>query len=417
MPPIRRRLAALLLALAPAAAAQAPPAAPLPEGELSVVLVTMGQGDMVWERFGHNALWIRDPASGTDWVFNYGMFDFHAPGYWGRFVKGNWLYQLGVHDVEGTLEQYRYLNRSVHAQELSLTAAQKRELQAFLHHNALPENREYLYDYFRDNCSTRVRDALDRVLGGRLRAATAGVPTGTTYRWHSERLVAGDPVSYFGLAGGLGAAADREIDRWEEMFLPFELRERVRELRTVDDAGREVPLVAREWTMYEAVDRAPPRAEPPFWTPWFLLAGLALAGALVLLGRAVARSAWARFGYAAVSGLWLAFAGVGGWVLALLWALTDHEAAYRNENLLQLSPLALPLLLLLPAAAYGARWAARPAWLLAGAVAALSVLGFALQALPGIDQRNAQILALALPVNLALAWTARGMLARLRARG
>ncbi len=416
MRPIRRPLTAALLALAATLPAAAQPAAPAGDG-LRVMLVTMGQGDMVWERFGHNAIWISDPAAGTDWVYNYGLFDFDAPGYWSRFVAGDWLYQLGVHDIHQTLAAYRHFDRSVRAQELNLTAAQKRELQSFLLHNALPENREYLYDYYRDNCSTRVRDVLDRVTGGRLRAATAGVPTGTTYRWHSERLIAADRPAYVGLAAGLGPAADRPIDRWEEMFLPFALQERVREVRTVDDAGREVPLVARELTLYEAADRSPPREAPPFWTPWFLLAGLLVGGALALLGRALPRSAAARFGYTVVSGLWLVFAGTAGWGLLLLWAFTNHSIAYRNENLLQLSPLALPLVLLVPAAAYGARWAVRWAWPLAAAVAALSVLGFALQALPGFDQRNAQIVALALPVNLAIAWTAWSMRLRGEADG
>ena len=403
---ILRFLALAALALPAAAArAQAPPAAP--DTGLTVVLLTMGQGDMVWEKFGHNALWIHDPAAGTDRVYNYGIFDFASPGYWSRFIKGNWLYELGVFDVQRTLYEYRYFDRAVWAQELNLTPGQKRELQAFLETNALPQNRVYLYDYYRDNCSTRIRDALDRVLGGRLRAATADTLTGTTYRWHSERLIAGDVPAYLGLAGGLGPAADREITAWEEMFLPFKVQEQVRRITVPDATGREVPLVAREWTLYAAPGRAPARAEPPARTPVFLLAGLLVAGAVVLLGRSAPRSALARLGFAAVSGLWLLFAGTGGAILVGLWAFTNHQIAYRNENLLQLSPLALPLVLLVPCAAYGARWAARPAWLLAAAVAVLSVLGFVLQALPGLDQRNAQIVALALPVNLAVAWTVR----------
>jgi hypothetical protein len=106
------------------------------------------------------------------------------------------------------------------------------------------------------------------------------------------------------------------------------------------------------------------------------------------------------------------FAGTGGLMLLGLWLLTDHAIAYRNENLLQLSPLALPLALLVPALGYGARWAARPAWLLSAAVAALSLLGFVLQALPGIDQGNGNAIALALPINLAVALAARRLSAR-----
>jgi len=400
-----------LLPLAAALALFAAPAraqAPLPpDTGLTVVLLTMGQGDLVWEKFGHNALWIRDAATGSDRVYNYGAFDFNSPGYWGRFMKGNWLYELAVHDIRTTLYNYQYFNRAVWAQELNLTPAQERRLQAFLENNALPQNKQYLYDYYRDNCSTRIRDVLDQVIGGRLRAATADSMTGTTYRWHSERLIAGDRASYAGLAAGLGPAADREINAWEEMFLPFKVQEQVRAIRVPDSAGGEVPLVAREWTLLEAPGRAEERREPPVATPFFLVAGVLIASLLVLTGLAAPRSAAARFGYAAVSGLWLLFAGTAGVLLIGLWALTNHQIAYRNENLLQLSPLALPLVLLVPCVAYGAPWAARWAWRLSAAVAALSLLGFVMQILPGLDQRNAQIIALALPVNLALAWTVR----------
>jgi hypothetical protein len=409
MPSIPR----ILLALAAAFALSAAPAraqSPTPvfaDTGLTVTLLTMGQGDFVWEKFGHNALWIHDPAAGTDRVYNYGMFDFQAPGYWGRFLKGNWLYMLGVHDIRQTIYQYEYFNRAMWAQELNLSPDQKRRLQAFLENNAQPRNAEYLYDYYRDNCSTRIRDALDAVIGGRMKAATADSLTGTTYRWHSERLIAADKASYFGLAGGLGPAADRNITAWEEMFLPFKLRDQVRRTRVLDASGREVPLVAREWTMLPGTGRPDELATPPFWTPYYLLAGLLIAGLLVLLGRKAPRSGGARFGYAAISALWLLVAGTAGVLLVLLWTMTNHSIAYRNENLLQFSPLALPLVLLVPCVAYGARWAARPARLLATIVAALSVLGFVLQVLPGLDQRNAQVMALALPINLALAWTVR----------
>ena len=398
-------MAALLTVFAaPALRAQA---TMVPDTGLTVVHLVMGQGKMVWEKFGHDAIWIHDPGAGTDRVYNYGVFDFASPGFMSRFIAGNLLYELGVSDIQNTLFQYQYFNRAVWGQELNLTAAQKRELQRLLEVNALPENKDYLYDYYRDNCSTRIRDVVDRVIGGRLRAATDKVPTNTTYRWHSERLIAGDPVSYTGITGGLGPAADHRISRWEEMFLPFKVQERFREAKVLDGAGREVPLVKREWTLIEAQGRPAPLSKPPTWTPWFLVVGLLIGGALVAMGRAAPRSGLARLGFGAVSALWLLFAGVGGFVLVYLWAATNHSIAYGNENMLQLSPLALPLIVLVPCVAYGARWAARPAWVLAAAVAALSVFGFVAQVLPWLDQRNAQMIALAMPINLALAWTVR----------
>ena len=130
-----RLLLALTLAGAAPAAAQALVPSPT---ETTIYLLTMGQGDMVWEKFGHDALWVHDPVRGTDQVYNYGVFDFHSPGYWGRFVKGNWIYQIAADDIYRTMASYQYWNRTLVAQELNLTAEQKAELQAFLEWNVRP---------------------------------------------------------------------------------------------------------------------------------------------------------------------------------------------------------------------------------------------------------------------------------------
>lgn len=412
MRPIATLLVSLLVGHAGAAAAQAGAGPEESTDDLTVFLVTMGQGDLVWEKFGHNAIWIRDAAAGTDLVYNFGVFDFDSPGYWSRFLKGDWIYQLAVYGIEETLAQYRYYDRTVVAQELNLTAAEEAELQELLELNARPENREYLYDYYRDNCSTRVRDVLDRVLDGAILAATAGVSSGTTYRWHSRRLIADDRLAYAGLAAGLGPAADRPISQWEEMFLPEELMERVRGM-TVQRGSAEEPLVVEETVLYQAAGRAPAREEPPFWIPWFLLIGTVLGVGMAGLAEGTRRgNGVARFGLAALGGLWGLLMGTGGLLLLALWTATNHTIAHANENLLHIDPLALPLTLLVPAAAYGARWAAEPAWWIAAAVAGLSVLGVALQVLPGLDQVNGEVIALVLPAHLGLAWAAHRLLGR-----
>jgi hypothetical protein len=395
---------ALLALVSGPAPAQPAPDAREPGAELSVFLLTMGQGDLVWEKFGHNAIWIRDPGAGTDLVYNYGVFDFDSPGYWGRFVRGDWVYQLAVNTVDEILGAYQYFDRTIVAQELNLTPAQKAQLQEFLDWNALPENREYRYDYYLDNCSTRLRDALDRLLGGAMLAQNAGVLTETTYRWHSRRLIASDRLAYAGLAAGLGPAADRPISRWEEMFLPEKLKERVREVRVRRGEALE-PLVLAEMVLYESTGREPEREEPPGWVEWFLLIGAAVGALMAGLGEATRRgSAVGRFVLAALSGIWGLLIGTGGLILVGLWTFTNHTIAHANENLLHFDPLALGLALLVPAAAYGVRWAAVPAWWLAMTVLGISVLGFAAQVLPGLDQVNAEIIALLLPAHLGLAW-------------
>jgi len=387
---------------APAAAAV--PATPVaPGAALTVYLMTMGAGDLVWERFGHNAIWIHDAARGTDAVYNWGMFDFEQPGFLRRFLTGDTRYWVASFDLASTLEVYTRLNRTVLVQELELTPAQRAELQRFAEWNEQPANRYYRYDYYRDNCSTRVRDALDRVVGGRVRAATAGVTTTATYRWHTQRLTSSDFPVYTGIQLALGHPADRPISKWEEMFLPVPMSESLRAVRVPGEDGALRPLVKRERVLFQA-RRPPEPAVAPNRTALYLALGVVLAAVLTFLARRGARGRrGARFAFVAVAGLWALVAGVLGSAALGAWTLTQHVFMYRNENLLQFNPLPLLLLALVPLAVTSgrARGVARSvAWTVAG----LSLLGFLLQAFPGMDQPNGEIIALALPAHAALAW-------------
>jgi hypothetical protein len=416
--PPRSRLAALAAAAllaASAAAGQAAEPAPGPGGapgvagqaaepgsELVVYLMTMGEGDLVWERFGHNAIWIHDTVRGTGITYHWGLFDFDEPGFLRRFIQGRMWYSMGAADVDAMVGAYIRANRSVWVQELNLSPLQRRELADFVEWNLRPENRFYRYDYYYDNCSTRIRDALDLALGGQIRRQTGGVGAGETFRTHTRRLTTNDVLTYTGLAIGLGPEVDREITLWEEMFLPLAMRETVRELLVEDGQGGQTPMVLSEQTYFVA-DRPPLPASPPRWWPGYLLVGLALGGAMIALAALADRSAAARAGLAGLGASWGLVAGLLGVVLAGLWGLTDHMAAYRNENLFQLNPLALALVVLVPAAAYRpVRLAPWPV-VIATALAGLSVLGLVLGTLPLFYQVNGEIIAIAAPVHVALA--------------
>ncbi|MFL5536074.1 MAG: DUF4105 domain-containing protein, partial [Gemmatimonadales bacterium] len=370
--------------------------------ELTVYLMTMGPGKHVWERFGHNAIWIHDPIHGTDQTYNYGLFDFHQQNFLLRFVQGRMWYWMQGYPAQSYVESYRRANRSVWVQELEIPSAGRSELQRFLEWNELPENRFYHYDYYRDNCSTRVRDALDRALGGVIRAATAAAPSGKTYRFHTQRLTANDPPIYTGLLLALGQPVDRPISQWEEMFLPLAMREHVRSIRVTGPDGRSVPLVRSERTLFQSTEPEP-SATPPSWTPWYLLAGLAIGGAAMALARRARTSGLARAGFLAVTWSWFLLTGLGGLVLAGLWGLTDHAAAYRNENVLQFDLLALPLIWLVTRLAFGSRRFAHATLVLTLAVAAISLLGLLLKSLPSFYQVNQSLIALALPAHAGIA--------------
>ncbi|HEU5171355.1 MAG TPA: DUF4105 domain-containing protein [Gemmatimonadales bacterium] len=395
-----RGFAAVAVLLAPLEAQTDRPAvrpSDRPNGsDLTVSLVTMGVGSRVWERFGHNAILVEDRRRGTRTAYNYGLFDFRQDDFLLRFIQGRMWYWMQGFDVDAMLRSYIRDNRSVWVQQLNLTPPERVALRDFLEWNERPENRYYRYDYYRDNCSTRVRDALDRVLGGRLRAATDTIATGTTYRFHTARLTAPDLPLYTGLAVALGEPVDREISAWEEMFLPLSLREWARRVTVLDSAGHEIPLVRSERTVFTST-QPEPRDRPPEWVPWYLVAGLALGGGLVGAGRRP------RSALAWTASAWALLGGLTGAILVFLWAFTDHTVAHRNENVLQASLFLLPLAVLTPALALGRSWARRPALALAALVAAAALSGLALKLLPGFDQRNAEVLALAVPANLGLA--------------
>ena len=361
--------------------------------------MTMGPGKAVWERFGHNAIWIHDPVRGSDEAYNYGLFDLRQEKFLVRFLQGRMWYWMQGFPAESYVQLYRRANRSVWIQELEMTPESKRELQNFLEWNELPENRFYHYDYYRDNCSTRVRDALDRALNGRIKDYAGTLPTGKTYRFHTQRLTANDPLVYTGLLLGLGQPVDREISAWQEMFLPLALRDHIRNITVPGADGTQVPAVRSEQTLFESSDRPPPEA-PPFWLPAYVALGVAVAAGTIALARAGTTRPAARRGFNVLSGGWTLLVGIFGLVLAGLWAFTDHAAAYQNENLLQLNPLQLALFPLLVRSTSASQQ--RRVWV-AGLLAALSVAGLLLKLIPGFYQVNGEIIGLTLPIHLGVA--------------
>ncbi len=409
--------AALCLALAstlhgqvtkvPAPPTQAPtmvPPDPLHESgrNVTISLLTMGDGDEVWELFGHAAIWIHDNATGRDSVFNWGVFDRSAPHFIPHFLEGLMLYQMGGETLDQVLMAYRYFNRTVTSQQLDLTAPQKDSLLSIIRVNAQPENVTYRYDYFVDNCATRPRDILDRVLGGAIKAHSQTV-TQTSYRWQTLRLMQSNFPLDVGVDIGLGEPSDKPITVWQTMFLPKALHDFVAKLSVPDSTGALHPLVRRQTVLYAAEGRAPEPTQPPPLGKWLTAIGIVVAIIFLWLGFMAARgSRGGQIAAAIVLGLWAFAAGILGTLLTLLWTITDHRFAYRNENLLIFNPLWLILGVLLLIHLWSGR-AAAVTRIFAYGLAALGVL--ALLAHVGISRQvNLPVLGLDLPPALAIAW-------------
>jgi hypothetical protein len=370
-----------------------------PGEDLEVSLITYGPGEIYWERFGHDAIELRDRTSGEAVNFNYGVFDFDEKGFLLNFARGRMHYLMDAGLSAQDEQYYIQASRSVTRQRLAFTPGQAAALRDFLLWNLRPENARYDYDYYVDNCTTRVRDALDKALGGVLTVQLSAHAGGMTYRQQTSRLMSAQPWLMLILDLGLGPYADRPLNAWQESFLPSVLQRELRTAHVADPQGRLQPLVSTEQQVAPNRLESPPDLPPDLRLP-LGLAGLGLA-ALIVIAQRRAPTAFALLG-----SLYLLLAGLVGVVLLILWTLTAHRAAWANANLLLFNPLAL-LLLPMP---WRARHGLRPSPLADGAMLLqlLAVLAAVmLHLLPGTVQQNQPWLLFALPAWLALAWALR----------
>ncbi len=212
-------------------------------------LVTFGPGEIYWERFGHNAIWLREPAAGIDHTFNFGYFDFEQENFFLNFLKGRMLYFSVAQPSAREFEYYRQQNRSIRLQKLDLDPSQYVRLRDYLLHEIKPENRDYRYDYYLSNCSTRIRDALDMALDGSLVSSTKDETAKLNFRDQTRRLTQMQYWYYLGLELGLGYPVDRTVSRWDEMFIPMVIADEIASM-TVPGGGADQSLVLQDTMLF-----------------------------------------------------------------------------------------------------------------------------------------------------------------------
>jgi hypothetical protein len=366
-----------------------------PGANLEVSLITYGPGATYWERFGHDAIELRDSVSGEAIDFNYGVFDFNESNFFLNFARGHMHYLMDAGYSEPEQASYVQDGRSVTRQRLALNADQTAALRDFLLWNLRPENAGYNYDYYADNCTTRVRDALNQMLGGALKAQLTARAGSMTYRQQTARLMSAQPWLMLVMDLGLGPYADQPLNAWQESFLPMVLQAQLRDVHL--DNGQ--PLLLGEQLLSPNRLDVPPTTAPDLRLP-LALAGLLIAALIIVTRR------WWPTGYALLGTLYLLAAGLVGVLLLVLWTLTAHHSAWANANLLLFNPLAF---LLLPALWRSRRGLAASRFI--NGVLALQLLAalvaILLHLLPGVVQQNQPWLLLALPCWLALAWSLR----------
>jgi hypothetical protein len=313
-------------------------------GRYQISVITMGPGRELFSRFGHIGLLVEDKAEQTEKVYNFGMYDFSNPALRLKYLKGFLIYWVSVRKLPAMVRQYSEEDRLMELRMLNIAPEAAVRIAEKLAIIARPENREYAYRHFLNNCCTRIRDLVDEASGGAIAAVGKGKMNGRTYRDLTRISLMGTITGAIGVDFILGPAGDKPIDRWAEEFLPIILAE------DLDKAVRSdgVPLVNRKIVLNERkgppLNRVTEKWDIPALVTLLVLIVLGLA-APIILGRSRPRLGARLAGIGLLT--WAFIGGMGGAILTFLWTATTHYDFHRNENLLGFLPT--HLLLLVPA--------------------------------------------------------------------
>lgn len=290
-----------------------------------VSLLTCSPGEELYSAFGHTGIRVTDYKNEFDVVFNYGTFDFAQTGFYTNFIKGEMRYMVAADRFDDFRDQYIYEQRRVEEQVLNLTTEEKQKIFAFLFWNAKPENREYLYDFFWDNCATRPRDVFEKALNGKLQYSYTGFDTTKTMRQTLKPYVAQMPWVDFGFDLILGLPCEIRATPRHQTFLP----DRLQLLFEHATINGQAFVTARN----VIVDL--PFQPKPFTgvTP--------LMATFVLLILGLAANLWERFKNTYLWSIDVALfftAGLLGTFFLCMWLFTSHYSVPENLNMLWLLP-------------------------------------------------------------------------------
>lgn len=300
-----------------------------PTAEVSIL--TVGPGASLNDAFGHNVFRIKDPALGMDVVYGYGEYDFDTPNFYLKFAQGKLNYKISKDQFADFYYTYASIyDRTIKEQVLNLSLEEKENLYAYLVNNYKPENRRYLYDFFYDNCATRMRDVAKIAIEKDIQFQTPQDFQPKTFRRLIHDHTGRNNWGSFGIDIALGSVIDKKATPYEHMFLPTYIHQF---LGTATVAANK-ELVKSSSVLYQA--RNPKDLGNFFTSPLFIL-GLLSALILYLTYKDYKRHKRTKW----LDVTLFTITGLIGVIILLLWFATDHTATANNYNLLWAFPLNL----------------------------------------------------------------------------
>ena len=306
-----------------------------------ISLLTVSPGAELYSTFGHSAYRIKDPIQGLDVVYNYGAFDFRTEGFYVKFLRGTLPYQISGNYFENEITDWTQEQRYVVEQVLNLSQAQKQGVYDFLQNNYLPQNREYAYKFFYDNCSTRLRDVLKKVCKDSLTFSKTLHADSSYRQWidiyarKNEKLWAD-----FGMDLAIGEPSDEITGANGAMFLPDNLSDAFDNAKIQKDSTWQ-PLVSEKIELNRGMmpvivkEKEPINPNMFFWTFFFLVTAFTLYQFKKTKNSFV------------FDKILFTIVGIFGWFIFLLWFFTDHGVTENNLNIIWTYPFLFPIALLL----------------------------------------------------------------------
>jgi len=313
---------------------------------LTLKIAVIGPGDELYFWWGHIGLVAEDKISGTSRFFDWGVFSFENENFFLNFAFGRLIYSCMVSPSESNFNRLIITNRDITLYTLDLPGDKKEAVMRFAENNMLPENRDYAYHHFKDNCATRIRDIVDLALDGRFKADFINTSSRFTLRQHVRRHTWFNPFFDWILNFWMGQDIDRPITVWDDMFLPSEIAMRIKDYHYRDSSGNDRSLVSKVEVISRSVGRPTVLDTPRKQWPRELFVSLVFSALLVTFylfwGK---KRFFITFLGLAQSFLGLFF-GIAGSMLFFLTFFTDHDYAYHNSNVFFVNPLflaAIPL--------------------------------------------------------------------------
>jgi hypothetical protein len=297
-----------------------------------VSLVTVGPGTDLYSGFGHSVLWIYDPNMGLDNAYSYGTFSFETGNFYLKFLRGTLPYTISVAPLAPQAAYWQSENRWVSEQILNLSPNQKQKLYDFLETNHLPENREYQYKFFFDNCATRLGLALKSACGDSLKYDGYTHEKRSFRQWIDKYAFKQNPWADFGMDLAIGAPSDDIATAEQATFLPDNLSVTFADAK-IKKGDQWIPLVAETKEIIAATP-----AQPAHWlTPTVLFWALAVA----ILGFTYWQNTKNIINFT-LDRILFTVVGLVGWLILLLWFGTNHGVTAWNYDILWAFPFWIP---------------------------------------------------------------------------